>query len=616
SQTNRRPNTPTQPKKDSSTPHPPMLGGGNLRNYLSESKINGKDDINKRLTVKLNLKGVFPREVKTTEIEGATKQFVRKAGQFIYGKQNLYKGAFGIIPLELNNYLSSGDIPSFDFNEQINPNWFYYYFSRKNFYESLERLSTGTGSKRISPKEFLNIKIKLPSLEEQEKIANFLSIVDDKIDLLKEKIMNMEEFKKGLLQKMFICDSNTDTPKLRFEEFLDQPFEEYKLGDITSNESYGMNVAATDFDGENKYIRITDIDENSNQFVPDPLSSPEGGLDDKFLLSKNDLLFARTGASTGKTYLYNENDGKLYFAGFLIRFNIKKANAKFVFYNTLRETYKKWVKIMSVRSGQPGINMEEYKKLKIKLPSLEEQEKIANFLSEIDNKISLIKEQLMNMELFKKGLLQKMFICDSNTDTPKLRFEEFLDQPFEEYKLGDITSNESYGMNVAATDFDGENKYIRITDIDENSNQFVPDPLSSPEGGLDDKFLLSKNDLLFARTGASTGKTYLYNENDGKLYFAGFLIRFNIKKANAKFVFYNTLRETYKKWVKIMSVRSGQPGINMEEYKKLKIKLPSLEEQEKIANFLSEIDNKISLIKEQLMNMELFKKCLLQKMFI
>ena len=75
-----------------------------VKDFLIESKIESIDDINKRLTVKLNLKGITVRESKTIEIEGATKQFIRKTGQFIYGKQNLHKGAFGIIPKELDRY--------------------------------------------------------------------------------------------------------------------------------------------------------------------------------------------------------------------------------------------------------------------------------------------------------------------------------------------------------------------------------------------------------------------------------------------------------------------------------------------------------------------------------
>ena len=178
---------------------------------------------------------------------------------------------------------------------------------------------------------------------------------------------------------------------------------------VSSDEMYGMNSAATEFDGCNKYIRITDISETSNKFVPNPLTSPEGELEEKFKLKEGDIVFARTGASTGKTYIYDKNDGNLYFAGFLIKFHIDKANPKFVFYNTLKEEYFNWVSVMSVRSGQPGINSNEYKKLPINLPSIAEQEKISKFLELVDDKINLLEQKHQYYQDFKKYLMQQIF---------------------------------------------------------------------------------------------------------------------------------------------------------------------------------------------------------------
>ena len=172
---------------------------------------------------------------------------------------------------------------------------------------------------------------------------------------------------------------------------------------------YGMNSAAKEFDGLHKYIRITDISETSHNFVPNPLTSPDGDLEDKYKLKKGDMVFARTGASTGKTYLYDENDGNLYFAGFLIKFHIDGANSKFVFYNTLKEEYLNWITVMSVRSGQPGINSNEYKKLPINLPSMDEQNKISSFLEKIDFKIHLLEKKLQVYQDFKKYLMQQIF---------------------------------------------------------------------------------------------------------------------------------------------------------------------------------------------------------------
>jgi len=170
---------------------------------LKESKIKGNgNDTSKRLTVRLNLKGISKREVRGTEVVGATNFFRRKFGQFIYGKQNLHKGAMGIIPKEFDNYETTSDIPSFDFYENVNPKWFLFYMSRPSFYQRLENISTGTGSKRIKPEELFKIKINTPSFEEQEAIAKILSEKENEIKLLKMKMDAIKEQKKGLMQRL------------------------------------------------------------------------------------------------------------------------------------------------------------------------------------------------------------------------------------------------------------------------------------------------------------------------------------------------------------------------------------------------------------------------------
>ena len=151
-----------------------------------------------------------------------------------------------------------------------------------------------------------------------------------------------------------------------------------------------MNAAAIAYDGKHKYIRITDIDEETSAFIPNPLCSPDDDFEERYLVKENDILFARTGASVGKSYLYNSSDGELYFAGFLIRARIKsKYNGAFIYYQTKSKRYSKWVKLISMRSGQPGINSQEYSSFPIVLTGRVEQNKIADFISLIDNKIAV-----------------------------------------------------------------------------------------------------------------------------------------------------------------------------------------------------------------------------------
>ena len=162
-------------------------------------------DKNKLLTVKLHLKGVLKNDNTDTLSFGATNYFIRKKGQFIYGKQNLFNGAFDIIPDEFDGFLSSGDVPTLEINNsKINSSFLLYLMGRKEFYKPLEDFATGSGSKRIHEKTLLGIKIPFPSLPEQTKIVNFLSAIDSKIDMETQLLQKLEEQKKFLLQNMFV----------------------------------------------------------------------------------------------------------------------------------------------------------------------------------------------------------------------------------------------------------------------------------------------------------------------------------------------------------------------------------------------------------------------------
>ena len=173
---------------------------------------------------------------------------------------------------------------------------------------------------------------------------------------------------------------------------FDFSWEQRKLSEMCGTFEYGLNAAAKEFDGKNKYIRITDIDDASREFLLSDLSSPDICLDgmSKYLLSSGDIVFARTGASVGKTYIYRENDGIVYFAGFLIRAKVNQDNdAEFVFQSTLSPSYEKYIRITSQRSGQPGVNAQEYGEYDLFAPSKEEQQRIGRFLRGIDNLITL-----------------------------------------------------------------------------------------------------------------------------------------------------------------------------------------------------------------------------------
>jgi type I restriction enzyme S subunit len=173
--------------------------------YLTESRIPGTDgSVAKKLTVKLWRKGVIPKE-ESYQGSAATNYFIRKSGQFIYGKLDFLNQAFGIVPYHLDGYESTLDSPAFDIFPTMNSIFFLEYVSRKEFYLYQGTLANGSRkAKRIHAETFFEMPINVPSNEEQNKIGNFLKQFDDTIALHQSNLQKFSELKKVLLSKMFV----------------------------------------------------------------------------------------------------------------------------------------------------------------------------------------------------------------------------------------------------------------------------------------------------------------------------------------------------------------------------------------------------------------------------
>ncbi len=362
-----------------------------------------------KLGIYCHAKGTFHKIVKKGEGLDVDTMYIVHKDNLIVNITFAWEHAIAITTEKDEGKIVSHRFPTYSFKEGQNP-WFYHYLisDKRMEYNLMIASPGGAGRNRVlNKKQFLKISSYVPLMDEQQKIADFLSKVDEKIINQETVVSDYEEMKKGLMQKIFSqevrfkADDGGKYPK----------WEEKTFGDVFEILEYGMNTAATDYDGFNKYIRITDIDDTSHKYLTTDIVSPSGVLSDKYLVQENDILFARTGASTGKSYLYRQEDGKLYFAGFLIRGHVKESyNSFFIFSQTLTEQYHRWVKIMSIRSGQPGINATEYAQFKFLCPCLEEQQKIANCLSAMDRKIEAEKKILEDWKEVKKTLLQQMIV--------------------------------------------------------------------------------------------------------------------------------------------------------------------------------------------------------------
>jgi len=407
-------------------------------------------------------------------------------------------------------------------------------------------------------------------------------------------------------------------PLLRFPTFRqDGEWGNVKLGDyLLQTPDYGLNAPAVPYsESLPTYLRITDITD-SGKFDKSHLASVNAVITPENSLQEGDLVVARTGASVGKVYKYRKEDGLLVFAGFLIRLrpNPNRCNSEYLFQYMLSPTYKRWVDITSTRSGQPGINSTEYASLTVPFPQkLLEQQKIADCLSSIDLYISSINEKVGQLKAHKTSLLQKLFPQRGQT-VPEYRFSEFeKDRAWEKMKLGDVTIvvNRRNKSNRSLPIYSISNKDGFIL----QSEQF--DGLDSESRGYDIS--------LYKIVGRNT---FAYNPariNIGSIGYSGDLKEVLI---SSLYVCFKTTDELDDEFL-ICFLKTAQfnqavennveGGIRSylfyENFSRIKICLPSLLEQKKIASTILSIDEVISKYTDKVSLLEDYKKGLMQQLF-
>lgn len=406
-------------------------------------------------------------------------------------------------------------------------------------------------------------------------------------------------------------------PKIRFKEFKGE-WEETTFGKISSNYKYGINAAAIPFDGTNKYLRITDIDEESRMFSKQDLTSPNADLSlcDDYLLEDGDITIARTGASVGKSYIYHKRDGKVYFAGFLIRMRLNKCTDKDCVYNiTLTDKYSKHIRLVSQRSGQPGVNINELKDFSFFLPiDIPEQQSIASFFTTIDAQISASTSRLASLKQIKAASLQAMFPQEGET-VPKLRFKGFEGE-WEEITLGEIAPLVG-GYAFKSANFEKTGiPIVRISNILDSGvvgGDFAK--YKCFEG--DTSFRLYDGDTVIAMSGATTGKvavvktqTFLYqNQRVGKF-----------SRTDKIFYTFVSIFVGSKKFANALDRKltaSAQPNASSKDIDSIKLSFPSSkDEQQRIASYFTNLDRQITLQARRLEKLKQIKAACLDKMFV
>ena len=401
-------------------------------------------------------------------------------------------------------------------------------------------------------------------------------------------------------------------PKIRFKGFSGE-WENTSLGQAAFDFKYGINAAAKEYDGHNKYLRITDIDDSSREFCYDDLTSPNTDLTNcnDYLMKVRDIVVARTGASVGKTYKYSEKDETVYFAGFLIRFTANNDyDSDFVFYNTLTKGYDKHIKLVSQRSGQPGVNVSELQSFAFNAPSLPEQRALATFFTSLDNQISAAEKRLASLKQVKAASLQAMFPQEGET-TPKLRFKG-CEGEWKKVKLGEMYEPRNDKNDLSF----GVNDIISVANM-----YFRPISYVSNDDYLKSYNIFRVGDIAFEGHKSKNFSHGRFVENsigDGIVSHVFVVLKRKDKQFDVDFWKYYINNERIMCGILTRSTKSStmMNDIVVSDFLKESILVPSYEEQVKIGNYFTSLDRQISAQSSKISKLKQIKSACLDQMFV
>ena len=398
----------------------------------------------------------------------------------------------------------------------------------------------------------------------------------------------------------------------KLSKFLFQKFEEipYEWGIVKLIElcdekpQYGAAVSALpEAKPLPRYIRITDIRDDGT--LNDDVVSISEEDARPFLLSKGDFLFARTGATVGKTYIYRDKDGHSAFAGYLIRFkpNEQKLNAEFLFHYCHSANYWRWLRSFFTHWVQPNVNAEQYSNLLIITPTFKEQHKIASILSKVDDFIQKTDKIIEQTQRLKKGLMKRLLT--KGIGHTKFKVHEFgmlaLEVPenwsvraFNEivasYKNGIYKLPEYYGKGFVS---------IRMFNIVNGKIDPTGAPLLDVSQEELSDYALKIGDILVNRvnTAELVGKAGLVDRDLGAITFESKNIRIRVKdNCSPEFLAYFMNSILYYRQIRTNIKRAiGQSTLNQSDLNNIFVPLPPIEEQKEIVSILNKVDAAIEL---------------------
>ena len=356
---------------------------------------------------------------------------------------------------------------------------------------------------------------------------------------------------------------------------------------LSAPPSYGINAAATKYEESlPAYLRITDID-SEGRFSPDPPVSVNHTSARDYFLNPGDLVFARTGASVGKSYEYKPSDGRLVYAGFLIRVSpdTRRLDATFLSNFCRTEYYWNWVRSVSLRSGQPGVNGAEYGSLLVPVPPVNEQRAIATALSDADALIESLDRLIAKKRAIKQATMQQLL-------TGQTRLPGFTGE-WETKRLGEFVSIRN--QKIMPSSVHPETPCIELEHIGQGDGRLLRS--STAKRSTASKYQFHAGDVLFGRLRSYLRKYWLA-EQDGICTTEIWPLMVDSSQAVSGFLLGIVQTDRFNESASI-SYGTHMPRADWKVMRNFEVGLPSVKEQTAIAAVLSDMDTEIEALERR-----------------
>ena len=365
---------------------------------------------------------------------------------------------------------------------------------------------------------------------------------------------------------------------------------EWKLKDLTvdGKGSYGIGAPAVPYQEDKlTYLRITDINDDGSLNFSD-LKSVDAEDAEKYILKENDIVFARTGNSTGRSYFYEKQHGTFVYAGFLIKFSLdpNKVNPRILKYYTHSKPYFDWVNSFDTGATRGNINAKTYGDMEIELPSRKVQDKIVSILSFLDRKIELNNKINADLEEMAQSIFKNWFV-----DFEPFKDGKFVDSELgmipEGWKVGKITdigclitdyvSNGSFAslkQNVHLYETKEYAQFIRNTDLKTNTFSVYVDKHSYD---FLSKSTLYGIEIIISNVG-DVGSVHLCPKLDIPMTLGNNIIMLRPNEKEYNYFLYLWFKY-FSGQALIQGIKGGsaQPKFNKTDFKNLPLLIPSFE---------------------------------------